>query len=257
MPVIATFDDPVSACTVTATLRASAHCLVVDLDVVGAIVANTRACHDRLPRIVADDQLVDGVLALCPEAVDARFDWAETSARVELVTLTDAVVDVVDGDDWQARVRVTWATGSALLLAGVPDGLLDTARVCGSDVGMCAVWPIGADDGDWLTGSVTVDSARVLEHARWPVLRARRAWLVLRRQGVLAIAGTFDADTLRRLARLATWSGTMPDDGREEHEAALRAMRDDGLRALARDADAVAVVIEAGKVTGTVHAVSP
>lgn len=260
---LVTFDDAVTHCRVDAHLTThpppgTPASLVVDLTIVADDEdGDPRACFDRLEDIVDDDDISAAILQEFPEAIAVRFHWAETRARVELVTLRDAVADVVDGDEWQCTVNVKWADGAATLRAGVPAEHLDTAKSLGSDHGMCAAWTVGDDRSCWLDSVDHVDVAAFIANAAPMALRARRAWLAIRERGIATVSGVFGRDELQRLTWPIAWSGTVAAVDRKAHEGRLRALRDDGLRALAEDLAAVAVVVEAGQVVGTVREVAP
>lgn len=69
-----------------------------------------------------------------------------------------------------------------------------------------------------------------------------------------AITGEYNLETIARLLQPIAWSGTVDAETRAAEEAALSELADDAREAIASDPDAVAVRIDAGEVTATVHA---
>lgn len=257
---LVTFDDPATPCRVTATLSTSGMPagFVVDLDIVGGTGAERRSCRDRLGVVVDDHDIVAAITSGLPDVVDVLLTWAELRARVELVTLTGAVFDVVDGDRWQCTVGVRWSRGSATVRAGVPDRWLGDANAIGDDRGLCDVWTVGDHVDAWLTSSSPfIHCERVLSNVRTGALRQRAVWLAMHAGGLDVVAGTFTADDLRRLTWPIAWSASTPPTTRRQHEHRLATLKACGLDALAADVDAVAVVVEAGVVVGTVRAMTP
>ena len=239
-------------------VAAAAPTLKVDLAIEADDGGDVSACRARLDLVVDDHELVGAIARDLPDVVDVGLSWAETTARVELVTLQGATYEVVEGDRWQCVVVVRWPTGSATFNAGVPDSMLGTAQALGTDRGLCDVWPVGDHLAAWLSSpSPFIHSDRVVAGARFGALRQRAAWLALCDRGVALIGGTFTRADLKRLTWPVAWSGSVAAVDRVAHEAALASLKADGLQALDDSPDAVAVVVEAGAVVALVGEVAP
>jgi len=260
---LTTFDDPATSCRVHAALTvvagADSHpALTVALTIEAIDGGDVRACYDRLDAVVDDHDIVAAITGDLPDVVDVRLSWAETTARVELMTLQGATFEVVAGDRWQCTLVVRWATGSATLTAGVPGTMLATAQALGNDRGLCDVWASGDHLDAWLAStSPFISSDRVIACARFGALRQRAVWLALCDRGVALISGTFTRADLKRLSWPVAWSSTTADSDRQAHEAAMARLKAEGLQALDASPDAVAVVVEGGIVVGVVGEVAP
>jgi len=259
---LASFDDAETSCRIHATLSVvgapSAPTLTVALAIEAEDGGDVAACLARLDMVVDDHDIVGAITRDLPDVVDVGLSWAETTARVDLVTLQGACYEVVEGDRWRCFVQLSWATGSATFHAGVPDSMLATAQALGTDRGLCDVWPVGDHLAAWLQStSPFINSDRVIACARFGCLRQRAAWLAFNERGVDLIGGTFTRADLTRLTWPVAWSGTVADVDRKAHERALSTLKANGLQALDDAPDAVAVVVEAGAVVGVVGEVAP